>query len=115
MASNPTPAGQPDRIPKSGDPKRQEVYRREVSDTGRASAERCTIALEASWELACIAEGLVDVAPRLEASDLIVRTFGIRVGTLASVIMSALGDAVVPTHQMRARLTGSQQEEANHG
>ena len=81
------------------------------------SEERRELALEASWEVASIADALVEVSQTLSVDDLFIRGLSIRVQQLARVIMSALSDDVAAPADLRVRLTGQQvrSEEVSRG
>lgn len=78
------------------------------------NGERHMLALEASWELECLGDALINAAQGLEAHDLAIRSMSIRVRQLAQVVMSALGDDLMGTAELRAQLTGERTVEETH-
>lgn len=76
---------------------------------------RLLLALEAVWEVDCIAEQLVDEAQNLDVADLARRGQAIRLRALARIIHEALADDAVQPARLRSELTGQPQEEVAHG
>ncbi len=86
------------------------------SETNPVTQERVDLALEAAWELESISLAIIDMSQTFDAGDLSIRGMAIRVRTLASVVMSALGDEGEASASIRSELTGKPADatEASH-